>query len=206
MDDGSGTGPVPTGTRSLLLELPFEIREIIFDLTVSSEKPIVAFRLDHYQRESYQEAIQPSLCRVSRQVREESLPIFFKSHTFIFHTEDSKLNDTRRWLECSEAWLPGLLQVSLWIRYVTLTNDPGTNGALCVSLRRRKTDRVWQVDNSWKWVTVTRKPCTIESDARFLIATLNAILTDDPACLENAETFMNMMTDLRMLYIKEKMS
>ena len=88
--------------RFRLLDLPQEIRDLIYEFAVTSSKPIVAFRLDEYQRPSYQEAIQPPLTRSNRQIRRESLPIFYDCNDIVLHTEGSKMHDTQRWLYCIE--------------------------------------------------------------------------------------------------------
>ena len=193
--------------RFRLLDLPAEIRDTIFEFALTSEKSVVAFCLDEYQRDSYQEATQPALTRVNRQIRQESLPIFYSCNDIVLHTDNSKANDTQRWLACIGANLANLRRLSLWLRYVTLTNDrSAANGALCISILRPKLESAWQVDDRWEWITVTRKPPVAESDAKFLISELEKIFTEYPRCLESVEGFAGMMADLKMTYVKEKMS
>lgn len=192
---------------SRLLELPAEIRDAIFEFALTSEKPVVAFRLDEYQRDSYQEAQQPPLTQVNRQVRRESLPIFYNCNEVVLHTDSSKASDTQRWLRCIEPNLAMLHRMSLWVRYVTLTNDRSpSNGAICISLLRLRGEGLWQVQDEWKWITVTRKPSVADSDARFIKCELMKILAEDPSCLESADGLVGMMADLKMMYVKEKMS
>ena len=194
--------------RSRLLELPAEIRTAIFEFALSLEKPVVAFLLDDYQRDRYEEATQPALLRASRQLRQECLPIFYDCNDIVLHTEGSKAEDTCRWLQCIEPELPKLRRVSLWLRYVTLTNDrSASNGALSVSLQRSRPTGVWSVNGEWKWITVTRKPSGIESDGKILIDALKRTLAEDDNDWDvNAEGFIGVMMDLKMSYIKEKMS
>src|ERR1700761_2254315 len=85
--------------RSHFLELPAEIRDYIYEFALTSGKPLVAFRLDEYQRDSYEEATQPPLTRVNRQIRDESLPIFYQSNDIVLHNDSSKGGNTRRWLQ-----------------------------------------------------------------------------------------------------------
>ena len=194
-------------SRSRLLNLPPELQDLIFGFAVTLEKPVVTFRLDEYQKNGYQEAIQPALTRVNRQTREQSLPLFYELNDFILHAETPKIVDTRRWLQCVRSYLPRLLKLSLWIRYVTLTNDrSASNGAIAVSLRRSKSDEQWKVDNEWKWITVTRPPQLLASDAKFLARGLDRMLTESPDCLDSVEGMLGVMTDLKLFYIKEKMS
>lgn len=194
-------------THSRLLNLPPEIRDLIFEFALTSSKPMVAFRLDDYQRQSYEEAVQPALTKVSGQVRKESLPIFYDCNDVVLHTELSKTADTHRWLRCIEHRLPMLNRVSLWVRYVTLTNEVSpSNGAISISMQRTKPDGVWIVDDDWKWITVTRKPAVAHRDAKFLVGELRRMLLEDPGCVESADGFVGLMSDLKMFYIKEKMS
>lgn len=192
---------------SRLLNLPPEIRDLIFEFALTSPKPVVSFRLDEYQRQSYQEAIQPSLTRVNCQIRKESLPIFYNINEIVLHSENSKVNDTRQWLRCIEPKLSLLNRISLWIRYVTLTNDVSpSNGAISIKMQRTKPDGVWIVLDDWQWITVTRKPSVAHRDAKFLIGAVRQMLGDDSSCNESADGFIGLMVDLKMLYIKEKMS
>ena len=75
-----------------------------------------------------------------------------------------------------------------------------------MSLQRSKTDGVWHVSDQWKWYTVTRMPSAAESDARFLINELRRLLVDDIGCLESAYGVIGILTDLKSIYVKEKMS
>lgn len=188
------------------LELPAEIRDLIYEHALRSLKPTVTFHLDHFQKDSYQEASQPPLTRVNRQVRRESLKIFYEVNDFILHTEGPKWIDARKWLRCYEAQIPNLLKVSLWIRYVTLTNPKDSNGAISVQLMRANDKEPWRVSYHWQWITVTRKPQGIESDARFLMEMLSWMVADESHDLSTSEGFISMMADLRLSYIKEKMS
>lgn len=144
-----------------LLDLPAELRDTIFEYALTADKPLVSFRLDNYQRESYQEATQPPLTRVNRQIRQESLPIFYQNNYVVLHAEAPKIDDTQRWLECIESKIALIQRMSFWIRYVTLTNDRSAgSGAISISIRRSKAHPIWLVDEDWRWVTVTRRPGT----------------------------------------------
>jgi hypothetical protein len=187
--------------------LPQEIRDLIYEFALTSNKPVVAFRLDEYQRPSYQEASQPPLTRSNRQIRRESLPVFYDCNDIVLHTEGSKMHDTQRWLNCIEFRLPMLNRISLWVRYVTLTNEVSpSNGAISISLQRTKPNGVWIVDDAWQWITVTRKPSIAGRDAKFLVGELRRTLEEDAGCVESAEGFVAVMAELKMFYVKEKMS
>ena len=193
--------------RFRLLDLPAEIREAIFAFALLSDKPLVTFRIDDYQKDTYQEAVQPALTRVSRATRQDSLAIFYEVNCFILHCAEPKMTDTCRWLRYNEQMLPSMCCFSWWLRYVELTNDRNsTNGAICISIERPKGDDVWRVDDDWSWVTVTRKPVELRFDARYLINELRDIIQKNPRAMRSAADIAGMMIDLRMQYVKEKMA
>jgi len=200
------TSTLAAASRCRLLELPAEIRDAIYRFALTAEKPVVTFRLDDYQRDSYEQAVQPALTQVSRQVRQESLPVYFASNTFVLHTEGSKADDARRWLQCNEWHLPKLLMsVSLWFRYVSLTNDrAASHGALGVSLSRLAKDVHWTVEDGFKWITVMRQPSGLERDAAFLARHLRSLLSDAPTACMDAQGFSDLMSTLRTMYVERK--
>ncbi|KAF2725845.1 hypothetical protein K431DRAFT_54004 [Polychaeton citri CBS 116435] len=125
MDSSVSTSPAPpmssAGTSSFrLLDLPAELRALIFSFALTSPRPLVTFRLDPYQKDSYTEAWPPpSLTFVSKQFREESLPIFYQCNDFVLHTEglepggngwqrkcDGKAGEARIWLRRMDAATP----------------------------------------------------------------------------------------------------
>jgi hypothetical protein len=53
---------------------------------------------------------------------------------------------------------------------------------------------------------VTRPPVEVEFDAKFLIKTLKMLLADNGGDFDKAESFGAALVDLRVLYVKEKMS
>lgn len=193
--------------QSRLLDLPAEIREHIFRWAVISEKPIVTFRLDRFQKESYEQASQPSITKVSRQVRREALPLFYECNEFIIHTEGEKAEDAHRWLHYTQPHLSKLCRLALWMRYVTLTNDHSpSSGALGVYLRHDPRAGHWVVRDDWKWITVVRKPAGVEWDGSLLVQFLSQLVDGRSRSELSAEDYVGIMTDLRRLYIKDKMN
>lgn len=193
--------------RSRLLQLPAELRTYIFELAVLSEKTLVTFCLDAYQKDTLQEATQPALTRVSKQLRSESLLLFYKCNTFVLHTEGAKAEQGHQWARCTEPYLTELTRIDIWQRYVVLTNARGeSNGALAVFLRRIKAGDLWAVRDGWDWITVTRKPSGVSIDAGFIAGSLRRLVSDNPALLNTADDVFATVTDLRLLYVKEKMS
>lgn len=191
--------------RSLLLELPPELRALIFDFAVTSHEPLVTFPLDDYQRETYREAVQPNLTRVSRLVRKESLPIFYSNNTFTLHSEVPKCEGSQQWVDCVHPRLDDIARLELWVRYVTLPNAPSEGrGAFALLLSRGTGELDWVVDEGWTWVTVTRQPADAERDAELLIAQLTALLRDFDDWLEDGEQVLGVVRSLRRWYVEKK--
>ncbi|KAK0258746.1 hypothetical protein B0A54_15292 [Friedmanniomyces endolithicus] len=159
----------PKTKRCRLFELPPELRIAIFEYALTSDKTVVTFRLDDYQRDSLQEAVQPALTRVNRQVRLETLPVWYGCNILILHTEGAKGRDSIRWLAYNEVHLAKLKRISVWVRRVSRTTGQSSHGALGINLYRQATDDSWQVSRSWDWITVVRKPLGLEADAEALI-------------------------------------
>lgn len=194
-------------SRSRLLDLPAELREHIFSLAVTSEKPIVTFRLDRFQMESYEQASQPEITKVSRQIRREALPLYYDCNEFIIHTEGEKAEDANRWLHYTQPHLSKLCRLAIWMRYVTQTNDRSpSSGAIGVYLRHEPREGHWTVSDEWKWITVVRKPTGVEWDGRLLIQFLTQLVNGRSRAELNPDDYIGIMTGLKMLYIKDKMN
>ncbi|KAI6912490.1 hypothetical protein D0867_15750 [Hortaea werneckii] len=208
----------PKPGRCLLLELPPELRDLIYEYTLQSESPsnqMITSKLDPYQRDTLTQAVQPSLLLTNRQIRLESPGIFYRSQTFILHCEGTKADDARRWLVSNEPHLRKIRQIELWIRYTTPANRfTSSNGALGILLHRDPHDEKnnsgggggWKVrDDGWRWITVVRKPGNLENDAGFLIREVRRLLEEEwPGKLTAAGLF-GVMSDLREGYVKERM-
>lgn len=190
---------------SRLLTLPAEIRALIFQFAVTADNTVVTFLLDNYQRDSYSQATQPALTRVSRQVRAESLPIYYECNDFVLHTE--KAQDAYRWLRCNSLHLGMLRRISFWLRYVPLANDRASSqGAMSVSVRRPKKYDPWKVDDDWQWITVVRKPAELKGDVKFLHEKLVDLVSSISREAAGPDDYSGLMSDLRLFYIQEKMS
>lgn len=195
----------PKPDRCPLLGIPPELRDLIFEYALKSEKTLVSFRLDDYQRDSFAQAVQPALTKVSQQIRRESIPLWYSCNDFVLHSEAAKANDARKWLLCNETQLPKLRQISFWMRYVTLENRvKSANGAICITLKRVNLSSDWTVDDEWRWITVVRKPEALERDAKFLIEHLRQLLQEDWPDKLSVAGIHGLLTDLREGYVKEK--
>ncbi|CAK4032274.1 Hypothetical predicted protein [Lecanosticta acicola] len=192
---------------SRLLNLPAEIRNLIFEYAVTSQKTVVTFRPDHFQRDSFTAATQPPLTRVSRQVRSESLPIYYECNDFVLHTESPKADDALIWLTCNWLHLRKLRRLSFWIRYVPSANSRASSqGAICVTMVRPKKNSAWEVNKHWSWVTVVRKPAGLEDDVKLMLEKLDTMTREVSREDANPDGYFRLMTDLRAFYIQEKLS
>lgn len=190
-------------SRHHLLDLPAELRERIFIFAVTSSKTLVTFRLEPFQRDSYQEAVQPTITQVSRPVRREALPLYYDSNEFVLHTEGSKANDARRWLECSEAHLSKLTRLAFWVRYMPFHSEQLTpSGALSVALRHNKHTNVWLVDKKWRWITVVRKPADLAHHGEPLVEMLAQLVSAKSRTMMDAGDYEALLRNLPDLYFK----
>ncbi|RMZ06102.1 hypothetical protein D0862_04745 [Hortaea werneckii] len=217
----------PKPGRCFLLELPPELRDLIYEYTLTSpsnstsksnnnHNQMVTFKLDHYQLDTLTQAVQPSLLRTNRQIRQETLALFYQSQTFILHSEGTKADDARRWLMCNAAHLGKIRQIELWIRYLTPTNRfTSSSGAVGIRLHRDCSNNSggggggggeWKVhEDGWRWITVVRKPGGVEHDAGFLIREVRRLLQEEWPGKLTAAGLYGVMADLREVYVKEKM-
>ena len=197
----------PQSGRCHLLELPPELREAIYAFALVSYKPTVTFKLDRYQQDTYTQANQPPLTRVSRQIRQETLPVWYGGNDIVLHAEGGKADDARKWLVRHEQHLPKLRQVSFWIRYVTPANRySSSNGAIAVRLRRDPgRGGAWRVEDGWRWITVVRKPEEVARDAKFLVGHLRELLREDWPDQLSAAGLHGLLADLRVGYVRQKM-
>lgn len=192
--------------KSRLLDLPPEIREHIFTFAVTSEKPIVTFRLDTFQQDSYEEASQPTITRVSRQVRRETLPLFYECNEFIIHTEGQKAEDAYCWLHYNQPHLPKLARFALWVRYVArVDNVSPSSGAIGVYLQHDAREGCWKVSDEWRWITVVRKPAMVKQDGSILVEISRHFMEGRSRSELDAEQYVEFMKKLKALYVKEKM-
>ncbi|KAK3672459.1 hypothetical protein LTR78_007766 [Recurvomyces mirabilis] len=191
--------------ESRLPALPSELRDLIFEYALVCNKPLVTFRLDNYQKDSMSEAVQPALTRTNRQIRKETLPIWYGCNRFVLHTQDPHAGKGLVWLERNSRYMSLLKHIALWIRYVSPINDRGY-GALSISMRRQAGTDVWYAEDDWEWITVIRKPTGLEDDARFLQKELDYLLENDYQGQLDAEKFHCILLETRRRYIEHKMS
>nr|POE49216.1 hypothetical protein CFP56_32366 [Quercus suber] len=186
--------------RSRLLDLPSELRDLIFEYALTSPSTVVTFRLDPYQEDSYSQAVQPALTRANRQVRRESLPVWYGHNAFVMHTEATKADHTLRWLACNERHLQLLRKVEVWIRVLGTANLRSVaSGAIGLEVRRRGGDLTWRTQDDWRWITVCRKPAGIEDDVAFLKE-----MFGDARAVRSSQDWGEVLVMLKMEYLKRK--
>ncbi|KAI7569872.1 hypothetical protein KC317_g2945, partial [Hortaea werneckii] len=204
----------PKSGRCHLLELPPELRDLIYEYTLQSSDSsnrMVTFKLDHYQRDTLTQAVQPPLLHLNRQIRQETLPLFYSTQLFILHSEATKADDARRWLMCNARHLRRLQHLEIWIRYTTPANRfTSSNGALGITIHRDRNDESnggeWKVrEDGWRWITVVRKPANLADDAAFLIREVRRLLREEWPGKLTAAGLYGVLVDLREGYVKEKM-
>jgi hypothetical protein len=98
-----------TSNLSGLFSLPRELRDIIWEYVITDGRTIPIFQEIYDPCREDLSPYQPALCRVSRQIRSESLPLFYSRNTFLvrltrFHYErrsaDGKhFNAAAQWIK-----------------------------------------------------------------------------------------------------------
>ena len=197
------TKPSP---KSHLLALPPELREQIFSYAVTSPKQTVTFRLDKYQLETYDQARQPPLTLVSKQIRHETLPLYYGNNNFVLHTEGLKSEDAARWLRSNEPHLSRLGCVKVWVRYVGSNERSPGSGALEVECRHDARSGRFVVGEEWRWITVVRRPEGVEWDGKLLVTFLRQLVDGRGRGEIGSEEWVGVLSGLRGLYVKDKMN
>jgi len=189
-----------------LLALPAELRERIFVFAVTASQPVVTFRLDSYQKDSYEEARQPALTHVSRQVRREALPLYFECNEIVLHTDGAKSSDAQCWLALSASWhLRMLSHLVFWVRYIPASGeDAARSGALGVAMRHDKRTNLWRVDEDWRWITVVRKPADLRNDGTMLASSLQDLTAGMSRETMSVNDYETLIASLRQRYWKTK--
>lgn len=190
-----------------ILSLPPELREQIFTLALHSQtKSLVTFRLESFQRESYTEATQPPLTRVSRQIRAEALPLFYKVNDFVVHTHGKKSEDALLWLSCVRVWLEELRHVVFWVRYQSPpTYQRGIIGAIAVEVAWDARRGQWRSRDGWRWVPVCKRPDEVEADGLWLAKEVDRLAMDMRRESMDVEEFAVIMRKLNEEYNEHKL-
>jgi len=81
------------------LDLPFELREAIYEHLVVKPANTITMLENHNCFQNEVSAAQPAMTRVNRQIRAEALPLFYKSNVFLAElSEKLDLDIAIRWL------------------------------------------------------------------------------------------------------------
>ncbi|KAK3657571.1 hypothetical protein LTR56_002346 [Elasticomyces elasticus] len=137
------------GVRPLqLMELPAEIRSLIFEYAVSYEawpdNRITTIHLQgmHFKDSRYGfPAVQPPITRVSRQVREETLALFYGLNHFHIELYPHKTAQGHMVAANGKSWLDAIGEKNVkTIKEVTIQYWPAILKARNVSVEREMTD------------------------------------------------------------------
>lgn len=77
---------------------------------------------------------------------------------------------------------------------------------MSIAMMRDLTDGCWKVDDQWRWITVVRRPSALEIDADFVIGRLRSLLVNESTSHLSAVGFVDLISGLRMEYVKSKMT
>lgn len=92
---------------STLSRLPPELRERIFELVVDLPRPLtIQLSTSNLQLSQPKDSSLLALAQTCSQLRHESLPIFFRSNTFVLHIDNTRTGD--RSCRCGPTWLSNL--------------------------------------------------------------------------------------------------
>jgi hypothetical protein len=72
------------GGHNLLLDLPPELRIIVYEYCVATNGPVTKGAADTVYTWNIKKSPMPSLLSVNRQIREEALPVYYKTNEFRF--------------------------------------------------------------------------------------------------------------------------
>lgn len=139
----------PSEPQLGLFKLPAELREAIFKLVVISKDPFCTHRLDERNKSWLQIACPPAITRVSRQIRSESLPLYYSCNRFKIRTEGPKFHEASEWLECIGKHVNALRHLMFDIRCDRI-NETTKHG-------------------HFRWLEIIMKPQTLDGEADSLV-------------------------------------
>jgi hypothetical protein len=94
--DATVDQPAPKG----FLSLPQELRDHIYELALVKPRNTITMLSNYSCFQSEVSAAQPALARVNRQIRQETLPIFYSANLFLAELSDeTDLDTAKRWLQ-----------------------------------------------------------------------------------------------------------
>lgn len=104
-------------------------------------------------------------------------------------------------------YLDHIRLIKVWVRYLAhTTSRASSQGAMGISLYRRKKHDYWQVDPNWQWTTVSRRPLGLQNDTEFLIEKLRDKVSTISTDCADIDEYYRLLSDLRLCYVQEKMS
>ncbi|KAK4546778.1 hypothetical protein LTR36_001510 [Oleoguttula mirabilis] len=106
MVDSAASPAIEAGSKCHLLSLAAELRNRIYELVLVNDKGRIHADLDDYIYCSDNHAVlQPALTRVSREVRNDTLPIFYGQNTFQVSLDLVEVSEAK---DSIRAWMTGI--------------------------------------------------------------------------------------------------
>lgn len=125
--------------NSPLEKLPAELRNKIYRLVVSDNKPLTVCA----RSPGYHKAIQPPITRVCRQIRDESLTMFYHCNEFVFEVTPAESWTETRWDIADRVW-----EIERWLHSTSENYRAAIRGLLIVcgsNCRAPDCESMWQV-------------------------------------------------------------
>lgn len=114
---------VHTGPPSLLLDLPKELRLLIFEHALTTEVPVTVGQRASILNNASDGPTYPDLTRVCSSIRTEVLPIYFACTHFVFNIQREQCEDfVTDWIHRSSRTYPSAFQC---IQYVSVVAGSG---------------------------------------------------------------------------------
>lgn len=207
---------LPQRQSPLFSVLPPEIRSQIFELVVTlptrKNKARVQCACCSRHAGDHNDIVVPALAAVSRRVRREALPLFFRLNNFTFpplpdyNGRKMSKSDMGRWLAAMRFHLSSIHQLTFEVRRRDKVAGYDSRDILSVTTRRDPLNNCWITtsDDDWSGKDEADRQ-SLERDntllQQILVPMLHQRSRDDltPAWL------MWLMQDLRMFYAGEKL-
>ena len=109
----------PIAIKPSLLTLPAELRDEIYTLVLKQETPLesVSYVIRNGWRDSYLRP--PALAQICRQIRQEAIPIFYSTNTFVFQNVDQYMRNNPLTSPAAPEWQLNLASpTSLQLKHV----------------------------------------------------------------------------------------
>lgn len=209
--------PAPTAllqSQSLLFSvIPPEIRTRIFELAVAyNGKARVQRRCCARHAAEHANIAIPAIAAVSRLVRRETLPLFFKVNDFTFAPLTDSIGQTMskdamgQWLNAMRPHLPSMHQLTFEEKCRDKVAGPDSKDILSVTIRHDSQRNRWTITSGDDWSSKDEADRqSLERDNALLEQILVPMLDERSRDDLTPPYLMWLMQDLRMFYAGEKL-